>query len=495
MAAGGKESGLARGDRIALAVLVALGVALRLSQVDLYTAYWADETHQYLEQAYRLLTGTGLVPWEYVAGLRSWLLPLLLAGPMALGSAIGGAAGGIFAARAIVFVAALAMMPAAFAIGRTVSRGHALAALGAVALWFEIVTWSAHVLTETISITAFLVAAALLMTRRGARATAAAGALLAFAAIMRVQHGPALGVFAVLMLKGDWTRWRALILGAVPVVAVSSAVDLGFGQWPFEWIWQNYDHTVAGDRGAAFGEQPATWYFAAMGAHWLVALPVLLFGVVKAPAAMRPLIWAALINIAAHMMIGHKEYRYIALSLVVLVMVGAIGWVGVRRQTRARRIAVPLVVAGVSALSLGLALRGPEDLDSIQESTMPRLEALAVHDPGTCGIAAIGPGVWAVTRHVMDRQVPLYLFNGDKIAAAQGPAGTGFNRAIAAAAPGPGLAGPGYAGLAPAGYRPTGSCNGEGADRVCLYRREGGCRVSAAGAPFEIQRYRRDRGL
>lgn len=476
-------------EAAAAGALIAIGCALRLSQVDLYTAYWPDETHQYLEQAYRLLTGSGLVPWEYVAGLRSWLLPLLLAGPMALGHAIDGAAGGIFAARALVFVAALAMMPASYAIGRRVSRGHGIAALCAVALWFEIVTWSAHVLTETISITAFLVAAALLITRSGARATAMAGALLAFAAIMRVQHGPAVGLLALLILKGDWARWRALVLGALPVVAVSSAVDLGFGQWPFEWIWQNYAHTVAGDRGAAFGEQPALWYFTAMGAHWLVALPLLLFGVAKAPATMRPLIWAALVNIAAHMMIGHKEYRYIALSLVVIVMVGAIGWVTVLRETKARRIAAPLVMAGVGALSLGLALRGPEDLDSIEGSTMPRLEALAVHDPSTCGIAGIGPGVWAMTRHVMNRQVPLYLFNGDKVAAASGAAGAGFNRVIASAP------GPGFAGLAPPAYRPIGACNGEGIDRVCLYQRAGGCAASAAGAPFEIQRYRRERGL
>ena len=478
----GRESAVA-------GTLVAVGCALRLSQVDLYTAYWPDETHQYLEQAYRLLTGSGLVPWEYVAGLRSWVLPLLLAGPMALGTAIGGAAGGIFAARALVFVVALAMMPAAFAIGRTISRGHALAALSAVALWFEIVTWSAHVLTETLSITAFLVAAALLMTQRGGRATATAGALLAFAAIMRVQHVPALGLFALLLLQRDGTRWRALILGALPVVAVSSAVDLSFGQWPFEWIWQNYAHTVAGDRGAAFGEQPAAWYFAAMSEHWLVALPVLLFGIAKAPATMRPLIWAALANIAAHMMIGHKEYRYIALSLVVIVMVGAIGWVSMLRATRARRIAVPLVVAGIGVLSLGLALRGPEDLDSIRGSTMPRLEALAVDDPRTCGIAGIGPGVWAMTRHVMDRQVPLYLFNGAKVAAAGGAAGAGFNRVIASAPLGS------IAGLAPPDYRPTGACNGAGADRVCLYQRAGSCAVIAAGAPYEIQRYRRERGL
>ncbi|MEI9987972.1 MAG: hypothetical protein WDN69_35640 [Aliidongia sp.] len=48
-----------------------------------------DETFQYMEQAHRLVFGTGLVPWEFIAGIRSWLLPGLLVPGVALARALG----------------------------------------------------------------------------------------------------------------------------------------------------------------------------------------------------------------------------------------------------------------------------------------------------------------------------------------------------------------------------------------------------------------------
>ena len=46
---------------------------------------WPDEIFQTLEQAHRLAFGYGIVPWEFRAGARSWLLPGLLAGAMEAG--------------------------------------------------------------------------------------------------------------------------------------------------------------------------------------------------------------------------------------------------------------------------------------------------------------------------------------------------------------------------------------------------------------------------
>src|SRR5262249_19001948 len=43
-----------------------------------------DEVFQTLEQAHRLVFGTGLVPWEFIYGTRSWVLPGALAGLMML---------------------------------------------------------------------------------------------------------------------------------------------------------------------------------------------------------------------------------------------------------------------------------------------------------------------------------------------------------------------------------------------------------------------------
>ena len=42
----------------------------------------ADELYQVLEQGHRLAFGNGLVPWEYFYGVRSLLLPLVIAGTL-----------------------------------------------------------------------------------------------------------------------------------------------------------------------------------------------------------------------------------------------------------------------------------------------------------------------------------------------------------------------------------------------------------------------------
>ena len=71
-----------------IATILLVAVVLRILAFSPYAIHHPDEAVQYLEQAHRLAFGSGLVPWEYRFGMRSWLLPVLLAGPMALGEVI-----------------------------------------------------------------------------------------------------------------------------------------------------------------------------------------------------------------------------------------------------------------------------------------------------------------------------------------------------------------------------------------------------------------------
>src|SRR5262245_11493675 len=41
---------------------------------------WPDEIYQSLEPAHRLVFGYGVLPWEYVQGARTWVLPGFIAG-------------------------------------------------------------------------------------------------------------------------------------------------------------------------------------------------------------------------------------------------------------------------------------------------------------------------------------------------------------------------------------------------------------------------------
>jgi GPI mannosyltransferase 3 len=71
---------LDRGDWQALSAVLALAFLLRLIHVFvLPSIHHPDEVFQSVEQAHRLVYGTGIVPWEFVYGIRSWLLPGLIA--------------------------------------------------------------------------------------------------------------------------------------------------------------------------------------------------------------------------------------------------------------------------------------------------------------------------------------------------------------------------------------------------------------------------------
>src|SRR5229473_5372112 len=75
-----------------LLCLIVLGVLLRLvSTVFVPSINWGDEIFQTVEPAHRLVFGYGLVPWEFELGMRSWLLPGIVAGLIEIIRPIGDA--------------------------------------------------------------------------------------------------------------------------------------------------------------------------------------------------------------------------------------------------------------------------------------------------------------------------------------------------------------------------------------------------------------------
>ena len=73
-----------------MAGLILLTIGLRLIPIVVVPSIvWPDEIFQTLEQAHRLVYGTGLVPWEFQLGIRSWLLSGLIAALMELSRIAG----------------------------------------------------------------------------------------------------------------------------------------------------------------------------------------------------------------------------------------------------------------------------------------------------------------------------------------------------------------------------------------------------------------------
>ena len=474
-----------------LALLLLFAAALRIVAALTPGFHHPDAIYQYLEPAHRLLTGDGLTTWEWRVGMRSWLLPTLLAGPMALGRWLGSTQDLALALpRIAVALASLGIVWAAFSIGLRVSRATGALAGFVAAGWFEFVHFGAQTLAEPVAVAAFLPAAALLMRDRAGRtALVAAGALLALAAMLRPHYAPA---WLALLLVA---RWRDLPRSILPVVAgglamaaISATIDLMQGSTPFAWMVENLRQNVVEHRADRYGIAPPfafiAWYMT-MWSWWAVPLLIgVRIGFRHAPA----LVVAAIVNLVLHSLIGHKEYRFVFLTTAALVVVSAIGWGEMLRLVANRwpqprlQLATVTVWAAWAAASLLLA-SGPTMAGIRSEGRAGTILFADIrHDADACGVAVVEDATFADIPGTasLRRDQSLTIF------AARDPGyGTGGMRgALADAQPlydrvvTTGRMAP----MLPRGYV-SHRCEAWDGTRLCLFARPGQCR-SSRGSGF-----------
>ena len=108
-----------------------LAVVLAAAAIRLQLAVWPnthhnDEVFRYLELAWRMLGHTSVVSWEWREGMRGWLLPTLVAGPVAIGDWLWpGGMGAFVLPRLIAAGASLSIVVSAWIYGARVTRaGH-----------------------------------------------------------------------------------------------------------------------------------------------------------------------------------------------------------------------------------------------------------------------------------------------------------------------------------------------------------------------------------
>ncbi len=467
-----------------LVVVLLLALALRLPLVFWPNVTHPDEIFQYLEPAWRRLGHDGIVTWEWRDGIRSWFLPTLFEGPIALGDWLApGGAGAFIVSRLAVALASLSIVVSAWFFGARISRTHAILAAFVAAIWFEIVYFAPHTLSEPLA-TALILPAALLLTGAPSRRhLAIGGGLLALAFVWRFQYAPALAVFA---LAPCWRQWRnalPLAAGALVVLLLAAMVDVAHGAMPFEWLVLNIRQNLMYDRASEFGVSSTVVYLGLQSVIWSGATLLLLCALWRGWRHAPLLIVAAAVNVAFHSAIAHKEYRFIFLSIALLIIAAALGsadWVEMLREKRERRWALPLVAGSWAFVSLGLAdATRPMQENWARGTGMARLATELRHDGELCGAA-----LYITSYHLLpgrERLVgasPLYAFYPkDPLAKGRLPALAkqhegAFNRILAP---------PEAASELPADFS-QGRCASMDKDGVaCIFARRGGCDASAAG--------------
>jgi phosphatidylinositol glycan class B len=396
-------------------LVLALAVRVWAYATHTYIAF-PDETFQYLEPAHWLAFGSGVIAWEFVDGIRSWLLPGVIAGIMRGVAWIDpDPAISIAVLRLPCILASLSIPYAGFRIAeRYGGSGGALAAGLLCALSPQAVYYAPVAMTDGLATDAALLAIAF------ARRPLVAGALFGLACSLRYQYAPILAAVALWQHVRDVRSFRLVVLSGIATVVLALGVldTLTWGV-PFQSVWLNYLRNGPQGFSQAIGEEGWSYYLHYFLVAWgaLTPLVLVLLAVGARPAPV--LAVAAVATIGLHMLPAHKEMRFILLASVAMPIPMGLGIDALLQRLAPRRSGS---LAGM-ALALGLALltvwgtlsraTGPDEWH--RDESMLRATASARSIVGVWGLAIRTIGVYRTGGYAYwHRDVPIYFEAWDR---------------------------------------------------------------------------------
>ena len=343
-------------DWLALLAICLLAVAIRASVMTLLPSILHPDERMWLEAANRLVNHQGLVTWDFQVGERSWLWPGLMAGFMAIGQLFGAAPNASLGGVAVLIcIVSLAPVICGFLWGRNVAGFPGAVTTGLLnAVWFELVYFYAHPLSESVAGAALVTGLYLVYPGRNVwseRQMFIGAAMLGLAAVMRPQLIPAIAV-AVIAVGGIRLRshYPALLGGLALPIVLSGLLDWITWGWPFHAtvMYVYYQSKVSSAAGLNPFYSYFGWEWVAWGLFGVVIVLTALYGALRLPL----LFWVAVTIFVVHSAVGHKEYRYISPALPLIMTLAGVGstmaadWLAERlgrpQLRRALMVAVPL---------------------------------------------------------------------------------------------------------------------------------------------------------
>jgi hypothetical protein len=410
-------------EQTALAFVLVAGLLVRVAVDASGTEVnYPTEIFQYYEQAHRLAFGSGVVPFEYDYGIRSWLLPGLLAGIMRVCRWVNSnPLTFIYTIRFIATVLSLVPLYCGYYIVLP-RAGLAWATITGLfcAVWHHSVFASSSVLPEILASYAMFPAVLIADNRsRDSRYNAIGlGALLGLAFCLRLQMAPALFVIVCWYCRLDWRQgWLPVSFSAIGVVClIAGLLDWVTLGTPFQSIWLNYYLNVVVGISKNFGQPSlAVTYVSYIVPTGVVSILVLLWlstiGAFRAPL----LALSALAVLVTHAVVAHREYRFIIfflLSLPILIGLGASALSDILRRRAGVRAALVWTIAitafvPLTALSEGFAGR---PFRPAGNAGVLHAFSVAHSETDICGLGIAGY-FWAMTGGYtyFDRNVPIYF--------------------------------------------------------------------------------------
>lgn len=325
--------------RLAVVVIFLVAIAMRILRAQLPDdTFYADDVFQILEPAHRLAFGYGYVPWEFVAGVRNWLLPgllaLILGGLNSIGLGQPEFYGPIITGLAIL----ISLIPidvarrSAQLLGG--ERAGLLAAIGA-AIYPPLLFASQKITPEILA--GYALAAALLFAlKTGRRSAAASGLLCGIVSGLRIHYGPALLVIVWIVFvrrQRDVTSVVVALASGAAAFSMFGVVDWLTWGMPFVSYVRAIEVNILYGVAARFGEMPPYFYVAAFPFGICLALIAALDW-----QRTRWLLMPILVVLLVHSLIGHKEPRFVFAIHALTITAIAIPLADWIRPTNARRL-------------------------------------------------------------------------------------------------------------------------------------------------------------
>ena len=419
----------------------ALRVALALRDDGLI---YPDEVFQSLEQAHRLLYGNGFLPWEFVVGARSWILPALLTPAMALTTSALGPK----------LLLAMSSGLTCWACARLVRAlgGTGLAELLASSFWALLnlgVLLGPRALGESACTLPMVLGLAWSLRREAlAREVVLGSALLALAVMLRLHLGLIAALVPVTwLLRGHRRHAMYALLTLTAGALMLGALDWATWGAPFQSAREYLRFNWVEGRAAQFGVAGPGFYarhlLTTMGPLSVVSVALALVGAKRA----WPVSAMLMLFVAAHTAVAHKELRFVLPALPLLGVLAAVGVDGLLawRRSAAWGAALLLVLGlllqpKVTALSWSnLGITHVNDQSPVFDDGGPenRLLARAGQSPEVCGVEMLTREVDSSAGFTaLHRKIPLFdatrpPFASDEVNALIGPRGMTAGRELA----------------------------------------------------------------
>jgi len=477
---------------LGLPAILLLGLALRLGACMTQThVLFFDETLQYFEQGHRLAFDSGIVPWEFADGIRSWLLPGLIALAMQATSWINDDPMlYVGLVRTVCVVLSMVVVFIGYRTGeRDGGRMGAFVTGGFCAIWFDLIYFAPAVMTEVLAAHCAITALYLGDGERTMRRVYWIGALFGAAICLRYQYAPALAAATLWQYRHQPRHWQWLFLGTssvlLPFSGVLDAITWGAA---FQSIWLNFVRNSVQGIAAAIGTDAPRFYldYLTIG---LLPLPFLL-GLAAVGATRFPsLAVAAVTTLVMHSLLPHKEVRFIYLTLAAAPILIGLGATHVlqlfasRHGPRVISVGAPAFLVFAAGLSCFIATVPLGGRWSLQRGMVHAF--LAAHrEPNMCGLQVRDIPSWQSGGYTyLNRDVPLMFepyVPEVRLKGAPFPLRYMVERT---GGPVPQLRSPYSHVIAEAAHRPPGSipvaCFPDdarpGEPELCLFRRGNGC--------------------